>query len=108
MDHSAGTEEQKEYFIPGMIRGDIIFALGFTEPQAGADLAIHYRNSKDEAAALNDRITAAGRRSCLIRGDLADRNGPQQIIAPTAAALGGLDVLVNNASVFSAMALDQV
>ena len=36
---AAGTEEQKEYFIPGMIRGEIIFALGFTEPQAGADLA---------------------------------------------------------------------
>ena len=36
---AAGTEEQKEFFIPGMIRGDIIFALGFTEPQAGADLA---------------------------------------------------------------------
>ena len=36
---AAGTEEQKGYFIPGMIRGEIIFALGFTEPQAGADLA---------------------------------------------------------------------
>jgi len=36
---AAGTEEQKEFFIPGMIRGEIIFALGFTEPQAGADLA---------------------------------------------------------------------
>ena len=82
-------------------------AIAWRLAQAGADLAIHYRNSKDEAAALNDRITAAGRRSCLIRGDLADRNGPQQIIAATADALGGLDVLVNNASVFSAMALDQ-
>ena len=36
---AAGTEEQKQEFIPGMINGDIIFALGFTEPQAGADLA---------------------------------------------------------------------
>jgi alkylation response protein AidB-like acyl-CoA dehydrogenase len=36
---AAGTEEQKQEFIPGMIKGDIIFALGFTEPQAGADLA---------------------------------------------------------------------
>ena len=36
---AAGTEEQKQHFIPGMIRGEIIFALGFTEPQAGADLA---------------------------------------------------------------------
>ncbi len=36
---AAGTEEQKKYFIPGLINGDIVFALGFTEPQAGADLA---------------------------------------------------------------------
>ena len=36
---AAGTEEQKNYFLPGLMNGDIIFALGFTEPQAGADLA---------------------------------------------------------------------
>lgn len=36
---AAGTEEQKSYFLPGMINGDISFALGFTEPQGGADLA---------------------------------------------------------------------
>ena len=35
----AGTEEQKKYFIPGLISGKIIFAQGYTEPQAGADLA---------------------------------------------------------------------
>ena len=35
----AGTEEQKKYFIPGLINGEIIFAQGFTEPQGGADLA---------------------------------------------------------------------
>jgi alkylation response protein AidB-like acyl-CoA dehydrogenase len=36
---AAGTEEQKKYFLPGLIKGEISFALGFTEPQAGADLA---------------------------------------------------------------------
>ena len=36
---AAGTEEQKRYFLPRLISGDIIFALGFTEPQGGADLA---------------------------------------------------------------------
>jgi alkylation response protein AidB-like acyl-CoA dehydrogenase len=36
---AAGTEEQKQFFLPGLIRGEIVFALGFTEPQAGADLA---------------------------------------------------------------------
>ncbi len=36
---AAGTEEQKQYFIPRLIRREVSFALGFTEPQAGADLA---------------------------------------------------------------------
>ncbi len=36
---AAGTEEQKKYFVPRILTGEIIFALGFTEPQAGADLA---------------------------------------------------------------------
>jgi len=36
---AAGTEEQKKEFLPGLLKGEITLALGFTEPQAGADLA---------------------------------------------------------------------
>jgi len=36
---AAGTEEQKRYYIPGLIKREISFCLGFTEPHAGADLA---------------------------------------------------------------------
>jgi alkylation response protein AidB-like acyl-CoA dehydrogenase len=36
---AAGTEEQKRYFIPKLISGEFSFALGFTEPSGGADLA---------------------------------------------------------------------
>ena len=36
---AAGTEEQKQYFIPRLISGEVSFALGFTEPSGGADLA---------------------------------------------------------------------
>jgi hypothetical protein len=34
-----GTEKQKEDYLPRIARGDILFALGYTEPQAGSDLA---------------------------------------------------------------------
>jgi 3-oxocholest-4-en-26-oyl-CoA dehydrogenase alpha subunit len=34
-----GTDEQKQRFLPGMLAGDINFAIGYTEPDAGTDLA---------------------------------------------------------------------
>ncbi len=34
-----GTEEQKQRFLPGIARGEIEFALGYTEPNAGSDVA---------------------------------------------------------------------
>ena len=34
-----GTEAQKERYLPGMVRGDILSAIAMTEPGAGSDLA---------------------------------------------------------------------
>ncbi|MGH3264461.1 MAG: acyl-CoA dehydrogenase family protein, partial [Trebonia sp.] len=34
-----GTEAQKRFFLPAILAGELIFAIGYTEPQAGTDLA---------------------------------------------------------------------
>ena len=34
-----GTEEQKNYFLPKILKGEIEVAIGYTEPEAGTDLA---------------------------------------------------------------------
>ena len=34
-----GTEEQKKAFLPGILAGEIHFAIGYSEPNAGTDLA---------------------------------------------------------------------
>jgi alkylation response protein AidB-like acyl-CoA dehydrogenase len=34
-----GTEEQKAQFLPGILKGELFFAVGYTEPNAGTDLA---------------------------------------------------------------------
>ncbi len=36
---SMGTEEQKQRFLPGIAAGELHFAIGYTEPSAGTDLA---------------------------------------------------------------------
>jgi hypothetical protein len=43
-----GTEEQKEKYLPDMASGKVEFALGYTEPEAGSDLAsIRLRGLED-------------------------------------------------------------
>jgi 3-oxocholest-4-en-26-oyl-CoA dehydrogenase alpha subunit len=34
-----GSEEQKEFYVPKILNGEIHFAIGYTEPDAGTDLA---------------------------------------------------------------------
>ncbi|MGO8873224.1 MAG: acyl-CoA dehydrogenase family protein [Acidimicrobiales bacterium] len=34
-----GTQEQKEFFLPKILAGDIHFCIGYTEPESGTDLA---------------------------------------------------------------------
>ncbi|WP_166137562.1 acyl-CoA dehydrogenase family protein [Nocardioides ochotonae] len=46
-----GTEEQKAKYLPGMLTGDIVFAIGYTEPEAGTDLAsVRTRAVRDDAS----------------------------------------------------------
>ncbi|MGW9426339.1 acyl-CoA dehydrogenase family protein [Streptomyces decoyicus] len=34
-----GTQRQKDYFLPRILSGELVFAIGYTEPEAGTDLA---------------------------------------------------------------------
>ncbi|MCL2913945.1 acyl-CoA dehydrogenase family protein [Shewanella corallii] len=42
-----GTDLQKEKFLPGIARGEINFAIGYSEPDAGSDLATLKTSAKD-------------------------------------------------------------
>ena len=63
----------------------------------GAHLALHFRAHEAEATALADQLTAGGRRPPLVRGDLSRRGEARRVVDAAAAALGGLDILINNA-----------
>ena len=59
-----GTREQKEYFLPRILAGELIFAIGYTEPGAGTDLAslqTRARIDGDELVVDGNKIfTSAG------------------------------------------------
>ena len=44
-----GSEWQKERFLPGIAAGEIMFAIGYSEPEAGSDLAVHKTSARQDA-----------------------------------------------------------
>jgi NAD(P)-dependent dehydrogenase (short-subunit alcohol dehydrogenase family) len=71
-------------------------ALAFA--REGADVAIGYWKSHDDAAETRRVVEAAGRRALTVSSDLADEAGCRQLVDETVAAFGRIDVLVNNAA----------
>lgn len=68
---------------------------------AGYSLALHYRDSADEAAALQDALESSRRNSTvLLRADLSDTANLSALVERTVLRFGRLDALVNNASAF--------
>ncbi len=66
---------------------------------AGADVAITYLNSAQAAQEVAGELRAAGARATAIRADQADPAAAAAVVSQAAAALGRLDILVNNAAV---------
>jgi 3-oxoacyl-[acyl-carrier protein] reductase/meso-butanediol dehydrogenase/(S,S)-butanediol dehydrogenase/diacetyl reductase len=66
--------------------------------RAGADVAVHARVWRDDPWPLRE-IAALGRRVVTVEGDLTEPATAPRIAREVAAALGAVDVLVNNAGV---------
>ena len=80
----------------------IAIALG----RAGADVAVHFRTSRQEAESAAAEIRAEGRRATVIAGDLARPEDCRRVVRDSIAALGSLDFLVHSASNFHRASLD--
>jgi 2-dehydro-3-deoxy-D-gluconate 5-dehydrogenase len=70
-------------------------AIAVALAEAGADVIAHGNSRVPDATC--ELIKRAGRRGLAVRGDLADKEIPRQLIAQTLDEFGRLDILINNA-----------
>jgi alkylation response protein AidB-like acyl-CoA dehydrogenase len=63
-----GSEEQKQRFLPGILRGEVNVAIGYTEPEAGTDLA----SLKTRAVRDGDEYVINGSKVFTSGADRAD------------------------------------
>ena len=101
------TLDGKVALVTGGARG-IGAGIALRLAQDGADVALTYRQNAERAAAVVGRIEALGRRALAVRADGADPAAVRDAVDRTAAELGRLDILVNNAAVFLVGAVDDL
>ena len=63
-----GSEEQKKEFLPGIMRGQIAWCQGFSEPDAGSDLA----GRKTTAVLDGDEWVINGQKIWTTQAQVAD------------------------------------
>jgi NAD(P)-dependent dehydrogenase (short-subunit alcohol dehydrogenase family) len=76
--------------------------------ERGADVAILYRSSGDEARQIEQHVTAVGRRALLVQADVADPAACRAAVTTVDREFGRLDVLVNMASMYRQVPFDEL
>ncbi len=75
--------------------------------ERGIDVALSYQRSQEEAERAAADVRSMGRRAHVVRADLSNPADCEMLVASTVEALGGLDILINMASVYSSVPLEQ-
>jgi NAD(P)-dependent dehydrogenase (short-subunit alcohol dehydrogenase family) len=75
---------------------------------AGANVAITYRVSKEEAPQTTSEIAAFGVKSAAIECDVRSESSVRRAIETAIGSFGRLDLLINNAAVFRSASLESI
>jgi len=89
-----GTEEQKSFFLPKILAGEIHFAIGYTEPEAGTDLAA----LRTTAVRDGDEYVVNGQKIFTTGGHDADYIWLAVRTAPDAPRHKGISILIMDTS----------
>ncbi|MGE0224888.1 MAG: SDR family NAD(P)-dependent oxidoreductase [Acetobacteraceae bacterium] len=93
--------------VTGASRG-IGRAIAVALAEAGADVAVNYRERSVEAEAVADLIRGLGQRAVTVAADVSDATQVASTIQHVEAALGPVDILVNNAGIGLVRSVDDL
>jgi pteridine reductase len=83
-------------------------SIGLALASRGVDILVHYRSSADEAYQLVHQLRNLHVRAWPIRADLADERQAEALIGRSLEMAGALDILINNAAIFSPSSISTV
>ena len=92
------TNGNRVAIVTGASRG-IGAAIAERLAKDGLTVVVNYAGGADAAQDLVDRIESAGGRALAAQADVSDAAAIARMFDKTEAALGGVDVLVNNAGI---------
>lgn len=76
-------------------------AVALALAERGAKIVVHYHTSLTDAERLVGEIEALGSKAYAIQGDLGRRDEPERLFARVLETAGPVDVLINNASMYT-------
>jgi len=80
-------------------------AIALALARQGAHVALNYHVSRDSARETAEEIRELGQQAVTIQADVSKEDDVQRMVGRTIHELGRLDILVNNAAVFSSTPL---
>jgi NAD(P)-dependent dehydrogenase (short-subunit alcohol dehydrogenase family) len=83
-------------------------AIALSMAEAGADVAITYRESVRDAERTADALHSTGANAIALRCDITEEDSVRKMLHAVAREFGRLDILVNNAANYNTAAFDKL